>query len=90
MSPAPSASTYVCSAEDHFDPGYPDAVPRDPEVLLPQSLPDFFWVELRCMYAYLVDLFPQAAGAPPVEPPPCALFEEFFTPDILLLSNRSF
>ena len=32
------------------------------------------------MYAYLVDLFPQAAGAPVVDPPPHAVFDEFFTP----------
>ena len=79
-SAALSASAYVGSAEDHFDPGYPDAVPRDPEVLLPLSLPDPFRAEIRHMYAYLVDLFPQAAGAPAVDPPPRALFEEFFTP----------
>ena len=61
-------------------PGYPDAVPRDLEVPLPPSIPDSFQAEIRCMYAYLVDLFPQAVGAPAVDPPPCALFEEFFTP----------
>ena len=32
------------------------------------------------MYFYLVDLFPQAAGSPTVDSPPCALFEDFFTP----------
>ena len=31
------------------------------------------------MYAYLVDLFPQAAGSPSDPPPPRALFEDFFT-----------
>ena len=31
------------------------------------------------MYAYIVDLFPQATGSPPVNPPPRALFEDFFT-----------
>ena len=80
MSAAPSASAYVGSADDHFDPGYPDVVPRDLEVPLPQSIPESFWAEIRLMYAYLVDLFPQAAGVPPVYPPPRALFEEFFTP----------
>ena len=70
VSAAPSASAYVGSADDHFDLGYPDAVLRDPEVPLPTSLPDSFQAEIRHMYAYLVDLFPQAAGAPPVDPPP--------------------
>ena len=31
------------------------------------------------MYAYVIGLFPQAAGAPSAPPPPRALFEEFFT-----------
>ena len=30
------------------------------------------------MYAYIVDLFPQAAGSPAAPPPPWALFEDFF------------
>ena len=77
---APSSSAFVGSAEDHFDSGYPDAVPRDPEVPLPPSIPDSFRVEIHCLYAYLVDLFPQAEGAPAADPPPRALFEEFFTP----------
>ena len=80
VSAAPLASAYVGSAEDHFDPGYLDAVPRDPEVPLPQSFPDSIQVELRRMYTFLVDLFPQAVGAPSVEPPPLALFKLFFTP----------
>ena len=78
-SAAPSASAFVGSADDHFDPGYPDAVPHDPEVPLPPPLPDSFRVEICRMYAYMVDLFPHAAGAPAVDPPPRALFEEFFT-----------
>ena len=32
------------------------------------------------MDSSLVDLFPQAAGSPSIDPPPCALFEDFFTP----------
>ena len=79
-SAAPSMSAFVGSAEDHFDLGYPDAVPHDLEVPLPPSLPDSFRAEIRRMYGYLVDLFPQAAGAPAIDPPPHALFEEFFTP----------
>ena len=53
-------------------------MPHDPEVPLPPSVPDSFRVELRHLYAYLVDLFPQAAGAPAVDPPPPSLFKEFF------------
>ena len=79
VSAAP-ASAFVGSAYNHFDQGYPDAVPHDPEVPLPPSLPDTFRAEIPHMYAYLVDLFSQAVGAPPVNPPPRALFEEFFTP----------
>ena len=74
-SAAPSVSVFIGSAEDHLDLGYPDAVPSDPEVPLPDSFP----AEIRRMYAYLGGLFPQAAGAPSVDPPPHALFEEFFT-----------
>ena len=80
VSAAPSAFAFVGSADDHFDQGYPDAVPHDPEVPLPPSLPDSFRAEIPRMYAYLVDLFSQAMGAPPVNPPPRALCEEFFTP----------
>ena len=86
-SAAPSASAFVGSAEDHFDPGYPDVVLRDPEVPIPPSLPDSFRAELRHMYAYLMDLFPQAAGAPAVDPPLRAVFEEFFTQAWLLSSQ---
>ena len=85
VSAAPLASTYVGSAEDHFDPGYPDAVPRDLEVPLPQSLPTpSGWSSVVC-YAYLVDLFPQAEGGAPVEPPPRTLRSSLLRP--LLLSN---
>ena len=73
-----SASTFVSSQEDHFDPGFPDAVPRDPDVLIPPVVPDSVRAEMHRMYAYL-DLFPQAAGSPSIDPPPCT-FEDFFTP----------
>ena len=79
-SATPSASAFVGSVDEHFDPGFPDVVPRDPEVPHPPSVPDSFKEEIRRMYAYLVDLFPQAAGAPVADPPPRAFFEEFYTP----------
>ena len=42
------------------------------------SLSDSARAEVRHMYQYLVDLFPQAAGSSQAPPPPHALFEEFF------------
>ena len=78
MHSTPSAFVFS-SSEDHFDPNFPDAVPRDPDVPVPPPVPDSFRTEMRRMYAYLVDLFPQVAGSPSIDPPPRALFEEFFT-----------
>ena len=52
---------------------------QDPEALVPPPLSDSIRAEVRCMYQYLVDLFPQAAGSSQASPP-CALFEEFFAP----------
>ena len=53
--------------DDHplFDPSAP-----------PLSL-DSFRSEYRRMVEYISGLFPQAAGVPPVDPPPRALFESF-------------
>ena len=79
MHSAPSAFAFA-SSEDHFDPNFPHAVPRDPDVPVPPAVPDSFRTEMRRMYAYLVDLFPQATGSPSIDPPPRALFQEFFTP----------
>ena len=76
----PSSSAYAASPDDHFDPGYPDTVLRDPEVPIPPAVPDSVSAVLRRIYAYVVYLFPQAAGSPSVDPPPRALFEDFFTP----------
>ena len=79
FAPGPSASTgpppsaFAFAADDAFDPGL-----ADPEASVPLSVPDSVHAEIRHMYAYLVDLFPQAAGSPSDPPPPWALFEDFF------------
>ena len=56
----------------------PDAPPRDPDPTVPNAVPDQFCSEFRSMLAFIVDLFPQAAGSLAVPPPPQALFEDFF------------
>ena len=71
---------FPAAPDDAFDPGYPDAVPRDLEAPIPASLPDSYLSEIHRMLSYMIDLFPQAAGSPSVVPPPCALFEDFFGP----------
>ena len=57
-----------------FDPGFADPSALGPEPPLAPSVPDSVHAEIRSMYTYIVDLFPQAAGSPP----PWALFEDFF------------
>ena len=59
-----------------FDPAFADPSALGPEPPLTPSVPDSVHVEIRHMYAYIVDLFPQAAGSPAA--PPRALFEDFF------------
>ena len=81
---APTPSAFAFAPDDPFDPGFsdpvaPDLATPDPESLPPQSVPDSVRAEVRRMYQYLVDLFPQAAGSPQALPPPRALFEEFFS-----------
>ena len=61
-----------------FDPTFADPSALDPEPPLAPSVPDSVRAEIRRMYAYIVDLFPQAAGSPAAPPPPRALFEGFF------------
>ena len=53
----------------------PDTLPRDAGSAVPAAVPESVGSEFRCMLSFLVDLFPQAVGAPP---PPRALFEDFF------------
>ena len=59
------------------DDRYPDADPPLDPSAPPLSL-DSGRSEYRRMVEYVCGLFPQAAGVPPVAPPPHALFESFF------------
>ena len=58
-----------------FDPDFADPSALGPEPPLAPPVLDSVRAEIRRMYSYVVDLFPQAAGSPP---PPRALFEDFF------------
>ena len=60
-----------------FDPVFADPSALGPEPPLAPSVPDSVRADIRRMYAYIVDLFPQAAGSPAAPPPPQALFEDF-------------
>ena len=71
------------------DPSVPDDAAFDPDFADPSALglepplappvPDSVRAEIRRMYSYVVDLFPQAAGSPAAAAaPPRALFEDFF------------
>ena len=61
-----------------FDPGFVDHSTLGPEPPLAPPVPDSVRAEIHRMYAYIVDLFPRAAGSPAALPPPRALFEDFF------------
>ena len=80
---APPLSEFDYPPDDPFAPCFGDldascAVAPDPEVPVLPPLSDSAHAEVRCMYQYLVDLFPQAACLSQAPPPPRALFEEFF------------
>ena len=60
-----------------FDPDFADPSALGPEPPLAPPVPDSVHAEIRRMYSYVVNLFPQAAGSP-AAPPPRALFEDFF------------
>ena len=74
---APSAPFAFGSSEDLLADMPPDVLPRDPDPTVPLAVPDQFRSEFRRMLAFIVDLFPQAAGSA-VPPPPRALFKDFF------------
>ena len=84
---APSSSAFV--ALDELPVGAAlDALPPDDDSAVPDSVRS----EFRRMLAFLVDLFPQAAGShssppppPPPPPPPRALFEDFLVLPLLTL-----
>ena len=61
-----------------FDHGFADILALGPEPPLAPPVPGSVRAEIRRMYVYIVDLFPQAAGSPAAAPPPRALFEDFF------------
>ena len=80
---APRLSDFDYGNDDAFAPGFGDpdssgAVAPDPEAPVPPPLSDSACAEVRRMYQYLVDLFPQSAGSSPAPLPPRALFVEFF------------
>ena len=80
---APPLSDFDYGNDDAFAPGFGDpdssgAAAPDPEAPVPPPLSDSARAEVRHMYQYLVDLFPQSAGSSPAPLPPRALFEEFF------------
>ena len=80
---APPLSDFDYVTDDAFVPGFGDldssgAVAPDPGAPVPPPLSDSARAEVRRMYQYLVDLFPQSAGSSPAPLPPRALFEEFF------------
>ena len=66
--------------DDPFAPGFADPEASSSEAPVPPPLSDSVHDEVRRMYQYVVDLFPQAAGSSQAPPPPHALFEEFFAP----------
>ena len=80
---APPLSDFDYGNDDAFAPGFGDpdssgAAAPDPEAPVPPPLSDSARSEVRRMYQYLVDLFPQSAGSSQAPLPPHALFEEFF------------
>ena len=80
---APPLSDFDYGHNDPFAPGFGDpessgAAAPDPEAPVPPPLSDSAHAEVRHMYQYLVDLFPQSAGSSPAPLPPRALFEVFF------------
>ena len=77
-SDAPPRSSFTF-ADDDCDPDLGDPAAPGPEAPLPPSVPDSVRAEICRMYAYVVSLFPQAAGALSAPPPPRALFEDFFS-----------
>ena len=76
----PHLSFQFADGDDRFDPDLGDPAAPGPEAPLPQSVPDSVCAEIHRMYryAFVVSMFPQAAGAPSA-PPPRALFEDFFS-----------
>ena len=75
---APPLSEFAYPPDDPFAPGFADPEASSSAAPVPLPLSDSARTEVRRMYQYLVDLFPQAAGSSQAPPPPRSLFEEFF------------
>ena len=75
---APPLSEFDSGADDAFAPSFGDPDSSGTVAPTPSPLSDSAHAEVRRMYQYLVDLFPQSAGSSPAPLPPRALFEEFF------------
>ena len=73
-SDAPPLSPFAFADDVGFDPDLGDPLAPEPEAPLPPSVPESVQAQIRLMYAYVVGLFPQTAGAPSEPPPPRALF----------------
>ena len=73
------SSPFAFGSEDLPEDSPADAVPRVLDPGASVAFPDSVRSEFRRMMAFIVDLFPQAAGSPSVPPPPRALFEDFFS-----------
>ena len=78
--PVPSSAAFAPSPGFSYGPVddlpedvAPDALPRDLDSAAPAVVPDSARSKFRRMLAFIVDLFPQAAGSPSAPPPPCAL-----------------
>ena len=82
-SAAPSAPPLLAFAyrpDDPFTPGFADPEASGSAAPVPPLLSDSIRAEVRRMYQYLVDLFPQAAGSSQAPLPPRTLFDEVFAP----------
>ena len=76
--PDPSAIFAFGHPDDLPEDSPPDAIPSELVTVLPAAVPESACSEFRRMMAFIVDLFPQAAGSPSI-PLPRALFEDFFS-----------
>ena len=85
VGPSLPLSAFAYPPDDPFAPGFadpeaPGTAAQDPEAPLPLSVPESVRADVRHMYQYLVDHFPQSAGSSQAPPPPRAFFEDFFAP----------
>ena len=81
---APPLSPFAYPPDNPFAPGFADPEASSSAAPVPPPLSDSIRAEVRHMYQYLVDLFPQAAGSSQAPPPLRALFEEFSLRHLLI------